>query len=69
MKKYNGFSFSSFQVDYSVIVDLNLLLDEIGGESLRINRQLEHRFRKKEVKCRQQDNDGNDNEQPILYIW
>jgi hypothetical protein len=50
MKEYDCFSFSSFQVDYPVIVDLDFLLNQISGASLSTNRQLEHRFREKEVK-------------------
>jgi hypothetical protein len=40
MKEYDCFSFPSFQVDYPVIVDLDFLLDKIGGASLGINREL-----------------------------
>jgi hypothetical protein len=65
MEEYDGFPFSSFQVGDPVIVDLDFLLDQTGGASLGIDCQLEHRFRKKEIKCCEQNNDGNDDEQSV----
>ena len=50
----------------NLIVDPDFLLDQIGGAPLGIDRQLERRFREQEVKSRQQENDGADDDQSVF---